>query len=327
MDVAREKGPGKVGFQYYYLSNGRKLKDKTKIEHLNTIKVPKSYKNVVMSLKKGGKLVAQGVDGSGTKQYFYSEKYREKKTRNKYCNLIHLATKLPHIQRDIDKLLKKGLKGGEIDSEVLNALALKIMFICNFRVGSLKGVKEYHTYGLTTMNGGHVKLDKTQAMIEFLGKKQQWNRCVVGDGMIVGLLKKLSRNYKNLGKGNSRAALLSWEGSKVTPRSLNDFLGSYHPDITTKTWRTWYANLEFIKRINRVEIPDTKTYRKKLVDEVVKKVANDLHHTPAVSKKAYLMSELPKFYIDKPDNWTKMRNRTRASKGFLVSFLKNYCGK
>jgi len=344
--VIRHKNPrkagGKVNYTYNYKSNGRKVTSESQIKYLNNIKVPASYKNVVMSLKRDSKLLAQGIDGSGTKQYFYSPKFRAAKARNKYCNLIHLGNKLVRIQRDIDGLLKKGLRvgGNGINDEVLNALALKIMFICNFRVGSTKGVRDHQTYGLTTLNGKHVKIGgmiggaqtgakspKTQALIEFLGKKQQWNRCVVRDEVIVTLLRKLSRNYQKLGKGSSVASLLSWDGYKVTPRSLNNFLARYHPDITTKTWRTWYANLEFIKRINRIEVPEYKTYRKKLVDEIVKKVANDLHHTPAVSKRAYLMTELPKFYIDNPEEWESMRNRTRSARGFLMSFLKNYCQK
>jgi DNA topoisomerase-1 len=338
------KAGDKVSYTYYYQTNGRKVTTQSQIDYLDGIKVPASYQDVVMSLKRGGKLLAQGVDGSGTKQYFYSSKFRAAKTKNKNCNLIHLGNKLVRIQRDIDLLLKKGLRidGNGINDEVLNALALKIMFICNFRVGSTKGVREHQTYGLTTLNGKHVKIGgssylqkggaksgspKTQALIEFLGKKQQWNRCVVQDEVIVGLLRKLSRNYQKLGRGGSGTSLLSWDGYKVTPRSLNNFLARYHPDITTKTWRTWYANLEFIKRINRIEIPEYKTYRKKLVDEIVIKVASNLHHTPAVSKRAYLMSELPKFYMERPDEWEKTRNRTRTARGFLMSFLKNYCQK
>jgi len=343
--VVRKKvrGQGKKTYTYHYQSNGRQVTTQSQIDYLNGIRVPASYRDVTMSLKRGSKQLAQGVDGSGTRQYFYSSKFRAITTRNKYCNLINLGNKLVRIQRDIDKLLKKGLRigGNGINDEVLNALALKIMFICNFRVGSLKGVRDHQTYGLTTINGKHIKIGggqktsprprgqktspRTQALIEFLGKKQQWNRCVVRDEVIVSLLRKLSRNYQKLGKGTSGASLLSWDGYKVTPRSLNNFLARYHPDITTKTWRTWYANLEFIKRINRVEVPEYKTHRKKIVDEIVKKVASDLHHTAAVSKRAYLMSELPKFYVDRPDEWEKMRNRTRASRGFLMSFLKKYC--
>lgn len=290
------------------------------IEKLNKIIVPATYTKVIICPDRDRQ--ATGYDSTGRKQYFYSREYVKKTSREKYCNLRELGDNLEEINRDIDALLEKGLSRA-LDQDVIDALALRIMILCNFRVGNRKNLKKYGTYGLSTLTRDHLKINGDQAHIKFIGKKKQINECLVDDPDIVQFLKILAENREKLDK-NSAQPLFKLNGYCVTPSSLNNFLSRYSKEITTKTWRTLYANLGYLEKMTELAIPKTKNERKRLSNEVIKEMAEELHHTPAINKRSYLLKELPETYIERPDEWVRMTRGNNYNEIF-GNFLHSYC--
>lgn len=322
----------KVRYKYY---NGHhKLVTNSKIiEKLNEIKVPASYTNVILYPKNVKKLIAVANDGTGKKQYFYSKIHTENASRKKICNLLHLGKVLPKILADIDSLLAMDVNKSRLNitQDVLDALALKVMIRCNFRVGCDNNLRKYETYGLTTLNINHVKYhsESKSLTIKFIGKKHQLNECTIKDIGLVKLLLYLKRTHQREGGCNCHTDnehfLFKHKNGRVTPDTLNSFLSKYHPIITTKIWRTWFANIEFIEKINKQAIPESKMARHKIVGQIIKDNSTELHHTVAIHKKNYLTKELPLLYIDSPTSWHGLHKKYKTSYSFLINFLRSYC--
>lgn len=314
----------KVSYKYFYEKSNREVKDLNLLKKLNSVIVPHTYTNVCI-YPSNKDLQATGNDGTGRKQYFYSKEHKETVEQEKFCNLIYLGKKLPQILKDMDSLLSKGQRGN-VDQNVIDALALKIMITCNFRVGNNNNRRKYQTYGLTTMTRNHLRFENSGkvAHIKFPGKKQQTNECFIKDIRTVNFLKKIASYQSKLEKTDYRP-ILTWNGFKVTPESLNGFLSNYHPEITTKTWRTWFANITYIEKATQIQLAETKTARKRQSNAIIKEIASDLHHTVAINKKNYLNKELTELFVEHPEIWENLKKKKRSSNQFLLLFLQSYC--
>lgn len=313
----------KIKYDYYQVDTGRKVSDKKLIGILDEIKIPPTYTHVVMSPSSERRLQATAHDGTGRRQYFYSQAHLDSTRKEKYQNLIFLGLNLDKLIGDLRRLTKGG---GRMSLDSLNALALQTMLLCNFRVGTTQNRDKYGTYGLSTLMPSHVSFGREGAKINFVGKKKQVNESVIGHPEMVKMLKRLvSHNH-----GEKGATLFSWDGMKVTPQSMNEFLQRYHPDITTKTWRTWFANTAYLTMMRRLDSGsesdggNSKKERKSDSNQVVKLVASDLHHTPAVCKKNYLMTELIDLYVDHPEKWNRLVRGTKNADEMFMKFLKEH---
>ena len=309
----------------YYDTKTDKAINKNETDTLHAIKkvkIPKTYTDAVICPDDRNDLMGTAVDGKGQLQYFYSDKHKANATRSKNCNLIHFGNSYADIIDDVQRIL------GSSDADpalVLHALALRIMTLCHFRPGATHNVRENGTFGLTTMQWDHYAESGTNNVVKisFKGKKNQTNTCVIQDPVTVNLLKQLNNNR------NANNLLLSSGGHDaiiVTPKSLNEFLHNYHPSICTKTWRTWFANMNYIEKISDLGvIPDTQRERKILSNRIIRTIAEELHHTLAVNKRNYLIPELEEMFIKNPDNWFDMVIKTSNPRDFLLTFLKGYC--
>jgi len=92
-------------------------------------------------------------------------------------------------------------------------------------------------------------------------------------------------------------------------------------NFTAKNFRTWSANIEFISEILKEDIVKTETKKKKIVTEVLKKVADKLHNTPSVCKNNYIdpylidtyMNDSKRFYA----TFRALTNKEDITDGYL----------
>jgi DNA topoisomerase IB len=263
--------------------------------------------------------------------------------------LYALGQNLPRITREIGRLLDQR----EPTQRLLDALALKIMMLCNFRIGNPKNRDKYQTYGVVTLTADHVKfLLNGDIEICFVGKKQQTNRCCIKDKQIIWWIKYLLQHHKSThrrsrtgsrtsrtgsrtsrtGSRTSRSSrsrngaiddeqLLSYDGYKVSPESVNHFLQDFDPEITAKVWRTWFTNAMFVEELKSTDVPETPTERREQIRDVIEKLAEKMHHTASINRQSYLIKDLPKIYVEAPDTWQKLSSATRDGTEFLMTFL------
>ena len=136
-----------------------------------------------------------GEDDKGRKQYIYSDKHVKKQTKVKFHELIAFGKQVEKIRRDISINLNKASKYKDniFSKEVLVSLIIYLIDVCNFRVGSDKYKRLYNSYGVTTLNKTHVKLNKGKMVIEFIGKKGVENKAEIKNSKICSILNEICK--------------------------------------------------------------------------------------------------------------------------------------
>jgi DNA topoisomerase IB len=309
---------------YSYISKNSKNieNNKTKINSLKKTNVPPSYSEVEICYNwKKNTWRATGRDGTGQKQFFYSTDHWEESHKNKLNELLALGHSLSDIDWEIERLLN----GRKVAQRLLDALALKIMMICHFRVGHPKNLRNNQTYGVTTLAPKHIKkLRNGKIEICFIGKKQQVNKCQISEPKVVYWIERLLKDSKLTGND----LLLSSEyGHKATPESVNKFLQDFDPNITAKVWRTWFANLYFIDSLKSDRLSDTKSERQREIQEVVNDMSKKLHHSPSINKQSYLIKDLPEIYLNSPKTWEDLSKTNKDGYEFFTNYLEYHCDK
>ena len=93
----------------------------------------------------------------------------------------------------------------------------------------------------------------------------------------------------SLCKKNNKEYVFCYENNgeifRITERHINEYLKKYHKTLTVKMFRTWNANYILLKEILNHEIPNDEKGAKKNINSIVKKAAENLHHSNNVSKR------------------------------------------
>lgn len=308
----------------YVNKNGQNIVvNKNELEIIKSYKIPPAYPKTAINLNHNSKVWALSIDKSGKKQYTYNPTFIQKQINEKYCNLIVFGNLLPKIKKKIDQLINNS----DIDNkDVLNAVVLKIILTCHFRVGNNIGVDKYDSYGVTTLLNKQIQVKSNgNIQITFPGKRQVLNECQFNNKKLANILTKLKNNT------NKNEPIFN-----ITSNDINEFLKQFDECLSSKFFRTWNSNLLFIKYIqsilssNNADI-STVTNRKKIVKKVVEQVADKLHHTTAICKKAYIHHTLQELFINHPnkfnklikDNW-KQHGDLLPEEYTLIQFLKQH---
>ena len=155
------------------------------------------------------------------------------------------------------------------------------------RVGSEKSVKEYKTYGVTTLRNKHLTIEKGGRLVfNFVGKHSIRHRRLIVDPELAAIMIDL----KAMG-GSKLFNYLDADGKPkpVAPRDVNDYLKSAtSPEFTAKDFRTWGATVLAASELAEIGAAENKTQTKKNIVAAVKKVAEHLGNTPAVCRSSYI---------------------------------------
>jgi len=297
----------KKGYNYKYYDKNDNAVDKNIVKScLEGIYLPPAHEDVKINLNKNDKVRAIGYDNKGRAQYTYNKKHIKKQSKSKFKHMLKFGESYKKIFNQINRDLHN-----ESDSkEKQIASVLKIVIDCDFRIGNDKYSKENKSYGVTTLENRHIKVNKETITIDFIGKKGVRNNCKV-------LNKKLSKNLKTKKKTlhkNDRifAYRVKDKYYNVKSSDVNKYLKKFG-DFTAKNFRTWGANLEFIQRLLKIEPDKSETKKKKQISEVLQKVAHKLHNTASVCRSNYIDPYLIYLF-------------TKDSKRFYATFV-NKAGK
>jgi len=328
----------KKGTRFIYKQQDKQITNKNILEKIVKIRIPPAWRDVKITLD--SKVLAVGYDVAGRKQAVYSGQHTEKQRHSKICNLVAFIHIIPHIRKDI--VIK--LKSPSMSKDKLIAMLLNIIIICSFRIGSDKNKKLYKSYGISTITKKEVQLNKSNIVIDFLGKKQVRNTCKIEDPKMVKLLKNLY-----IGKSNTDNIFSYKDGGelvKVSNIDVNTYLKeltqkhmlstnkSKNIKITTKVFRTWLANVKFIDKmyIIRGSLNTTDNKRKDMVTNVKREVAKEMHHTMAICSKSYLIKEIVDMslteytkYKQIIENNYRKRGGMTCAENALMEYLKRGC--
>ena len=124
--------------------------------------IPPAWSDVWIAARPSAKLQATGYDKAGRKQYLYHPEYRAAQEQAKYDRLIRFGEHLPELRAAMTGHLDED----ELDRERVSAVALRLISLGWFRVGSERFARE-GTYGVTTLLRRHVEVRGTRIRLPF----------------------------------------------------------------------------------------------------------------------------------------------------------------
>jgi DNA topoisomerase IB len=275
-------GRGK-GFSFHE-EDGELIEDAETIERISELAIPPAWKNVWICSYPNGHIQATGIDAAGRKQYLYHQHWRESRDREKFVEMLDFAKALPRLRERVEADLS--LRGMPRDRAL--ALAVRLLDLGFFRVGSDQYTAENETYGLSTLRRKHLRFEGDAAVFEYPGKGDKRAEQMLEDGPAVKALRSLANR-----KGGGYELLAFKRGNAwhdVKADDINEYLKEHaRGDYSAKDFRTWNATvLAAIGVAEGYEPGLSKTAKRKVVNDTVKRVATYLNNTPAVCRASYI---------------------------------------
>jgi DNA topoisomerase-1 len=281
----------KIGERWsYYDADGIIVKDKELIERFNKLVIPPAYTNVWISPYENGHLQFTGTDAAGRKQYRYHAYWNKIRNQSKYHRLQTFASHLPAIRKQIEQDLART----KLDHEKVVALVVRLMELTSIRVGNESYKKLYGSFGLTTLQDKHVKIEGSTMKFEFKGKKGVMHKIALQSKKLAKLVKQCrdipgKELFQYYNDENERCTI----GSGDINTYLKNITGE---DFTAKDFRTWAGSVSALYAFKEAGNFDTVTECKKKILSVLDEVAINLGNTRTVCKKYYVHPTVIKSY-------------------------------
>jgi DNA topoisomerase-1 len=286
----RRKGR-KGGFRYYD-SRGKRITDAAKLVRIEELVIPPAWKDVWISPRASAKLQATGIDRAGRRQYLYHPAFRAQQEQEKFDKLVRFAERLP----DLRKAMAKDMDGEPLSPEWVCALALRLINLGWFRVGTERYARTTRTFGITTLRKSHVTVRGSRISFKYRGKHRAWVRTAIVDEELAEAMRKLLQ----LPGGRQLFRYdLDGELCNLTGARLNNYIEQHMGDeFTAKDFRTWGGTLIAAIAFAEHGAPDTETQAKKVVAAVMRAVGEKLGNTPAVARSSYVSPAVVEQYLD-----------------------------
>ena len=282
---------GRRSFRYVD-ARGKRIADPAKLERIESLVIPPAWKDVWISPRANAKLQATGLDSAGRRQYLYHPEYRAQQEQAKYDKLIRFAEQLP----DLRAAMSEHMEHDPRDRERVSAIAVRLMNLGWFRVGSERYTRESRTYGITTLNKSHVSVRGSRIAFRFRGKHRILVRTQIVDVELAAAVKELMAL-----KGGRRLFRYEWEGDlyNLTSKRLNDYIQIYMgEEFTGKDFRTWGGTLLAAVALAERGVAETAAEQKRSVAAVMRHVAQCLGNTAAVTRSSYVSPAVVEQYLD-----------------------------
>jgi DNA topoisomerase-1 len=176
------------------------------------------------------------------------------------------------------------------------AVAVRLINLGWFRVGSERYAKRHRTFGITTLRKSHVSVRGSRIAFRYRGKRRAMVRTALVDDELAQAMKELLAM-----EGGSRLFRYRYEGSlcNVTGARLNEYIGEHLGDeFTAKDFRTWGGTLLAAVALAERGPAETETEAKRAVTAVMRTVGEQLGNTPAVARSSYVSPAVVEQYLD-----------------------------
>jgi DNA topoisomerase-1 len=292
--------------RFRYLAEGRPVRDRRTLDRIEALKIPPAWRDVQIAASPRSAIQAFGWDAKGRRQYRYHEKSVELADRRKHYRVRRLARELPRIR----ERLAADFRRGDWSREHVAAIAVRLLSEGFFRVGSDRYALENRTFGLTTLQRRHVRVEGDAITFAFPGKrnKRQWR--VIEDRALARAIAGL------LDAPGTRLFRYRLDGKWVNlrARDVNDYVRTITGRrYTAKDFRTWGGTLRFATVLAELGTADDERKRKRTVALAVRLVAAELGNTPAICRRSYVHPILIARYLDAGETIAPARHRLRSA--------------
>jgi DNA topoisomerase-1 len=275
----------------YVDADGRRITDEEKLERIRALAIPPAWKDVWIAPSARTKLQATGVDAAGRKQYLYHPAFRARQEQAKYDKLIRFAEKLPELRAAMSEhMTQEGLP-----EEKVAAVAVRLINLGWFRVGSDRYAKSSRTFGITTLRKSHVAVRGSRISFRFRGKHSIMIRSAIVDPELAAAMKEL------IAQPGARLFKFQQEGGycNLDQRRLNTYIRTHlGAEFTAKDFRTWGGTLTAAVELAQLGPSASETEAKRRIAGVMRKVGEKLGNTPAVARSSYVSPAVVDQYLD-----------------------------
>ncbi len=260
------------------------------LERIAELVIPPAWRDVWICMDPLGHLQATGVDEAGRKQYLYHERWRAHRDRRKFHDMIDFGSALPRLRRRVSRELDVPPDGrvglDELSEGRVLALAVRLLDVGFFRIGSEDYAERNESYGLTTMLREHVTVAEHEIVFDFPAKSGQRRVQAIVDPDAIALVAALKRR-------RSGERLLAYRAPggwrEIAAEEVNAYLKeSAGGDFSAKDFRTWNATVLAAVALAGAGSTEGRAAREREVRKAIKTVAAYLGNTPAVCRASYV---------------------------------------
>lgn len=245
--------------------------------------IPPAWTDVWITPHANGHLQAVGTDDAGRRQYLYHPDWRTSRDAAKFERLIDFGKALPRTrERVLADLRRDGMP-----LERACAIAVRLLDLGCFRIGSDSYTETNGSFGLTTLRQEHARLRDGSLTFCFVGKSGVEHSIEIDDAPTIAALDVMRRR-----RGGDE--LLAWRDGRtwrsLDPAQVNDYVrDATGMEATAKDFRTWHASVLAALALAETDEPgETKASRKRAESGAMKEVAEFLGNTPALARSAYV---------------------------------------
>jgi len=279
------------GFSYRAF-DGSLVRDAETRARIRSLAIPPAWTDVWISPDASGHLQATGRDSRGRKQHRYHPAFRERREHAKFDRMIAFARLLPAIRDRVDDdLARPGLPREKVLAAVVRLLELTLI-----RVGNEEYARLNRSFGLTTLRGRHARVQGGSMRFRFRGKSGKVHQVTLRDrrlATVVGRCQELP--------GQDLFQYRDADGGARSVRSddVNAYLREITgEDITAKDFRTWAGTVLAYRALRALQPGETDHETRRNVVEAMRRTAEHLGNTPAVTRRSYVHPSLLQAYLD-----------------------------
>jgi DNA topoisomerase-1 len=302
----RRLGTKQGGFRYA-TAGGAPVRAARTIARIQALAVPPAWTDVHLAPNDSAAVQAWGYDAKGRKQYRYHDRAVERGELRKHHRVRELARDLPTIRaRTSRDFRRRGLTRERVTAGVIRLISEGF-----FRVGSERYARENKTFGITTMQKRHLRIENGCAVFSYVGKKSIEQRQVIVDRPLVLFLAQLA---KAPGRRLFRYQAPNGSWADLSARDVNEYLHSLvGVPYTAKDFRTWGGTLRAATVLADIGAAASATEAKKNVLTAVRLVAAELGNTPTIARKSYIHPMVVSRYLDEGETIALRRRRGATS--------------
>ncbi|MER8966093.1 DNA topoisomerase IB [Mesorhizobium sp. M0633] len=274
------------GKGFSYKGPDGRIVDGEALARIKALAIPPAWTDVWISPDADGHIQATGRDQRGRKQYRYHPHWAEERDGVKYSSLIAFAESLPELRRQIDVDLRRH----GLPLERVVAAIVWLLDNTMIRVGNAAYARYNRSFGLTTLRDRHVDIKGSSLRFAFIGKSGKEWRLKLVDRRIA----KVVRGAQDL-PGQKLFQYLDEDGNRHPVRSddVNRYIReNAGAEFSSKHFRTWGGTIHAASLFAQTERPESQAQQKRVMNNVIDKVAERLGNTRAVCRQCYIHPEV-----------------------------------
>jgi DNA topoisomerase-1 len=280
-----------TGFTYVD-GDGRTIRDARELKRIRSLVIPPAWTDVWICANPSGHLQATGRDARGRKQYRYHPRWREVRDEAKYERLPAFAETLPVIRRRVaHDLAEPVLSFNKVVAAVVSLLEKTLI-----RVGNEEYARSNRSFGLTTLETTHARINGSTVRFRFRGKSGKFHDIALSDVRLA----RIVRRCQEL-PGRHLFQYVDADGTvhDVGSADVNDYLrDTTGQDFTAKDFRTWSGTVLAAQALYAMASASSTTAAKQNVVAAIDEVAEALGNTRAVCRKCYVHPVVLDRYVD-----------------------------